>query len=125
MYFLPHIRNRRQELPPLVPGEGLFCEKHNDNYDTTEACRWHEWNIILYNLSGGRQKSYLATTRRVIWLSPEELSGGRQKRRVIWLSPEELSGGRQKSYEGKSKITKSFLIWDQLFLVWVVLFEYI
>ena len=76
-----------------------------------------KYNIIY--LSGGRQKSYLAATRR------DKLSGGRPKsylavaRRVIWRPPEgylaatrteELSGGRQKSYEGKSKITESFLI---------------
>ena len=65
-------------------------------------------------LSGGRQKSYLATAIRFIWRPPEEKSylAAREKRRLIrWLPEEnsypavtrreELSGGRQKSYEGQ------------------------
>ena len=71
-----------------------------------------EYNII-YLSGGGRQKSYLAAARRVIWRPPEELSGGRHKlsggrQIIIWRSPEELSGGRQKSYEGQSKLLSVF-----------------
>ena len=75
----------------------------------TEACRWHEWNIIY--LSGGRQRSYLAAARRVTWRPPEEinylaaarrdkLSGGRQI--IIWRPPEEL--------RESVKITECFLV---------------
>ena len=55
-----------------------------------------EYNIIY--LSGGRQKSYLAAARRVIWRPLEEINYLAAARRVIWRPPEELSGGRQKSY---------------------------
>ena len=61
-----------------------------------------KYNIIY--LSGGRQKNYFAAARRVIWRPPEEIDYLAAARR------DKLSGGRQKSYEGKSKITKSFLI---------------
>ena len=85
-----------------------------------------QFNIIYLaaarreELSGGRQKSYLAAASKeelsggrqksYIWGTPEELFRGRQKIRVISRLPEELFGGRQKSYEGRSKITESFLI---------------
>ena len=80
----------------------------------TEAHKWQEWNII-----------YLAATRRVIWLPPEELFGYRQKSYLATARREELSGGRQnsylatarrviwwpqKSYEGQSKKTECFLL---------------
>ena len=52
-----------------------------------------EYNIIY--LSGGREKSYLAAARRVIWRPPEELFGGRQKSYLAAARRDKLSGGRQ------------------------------
>ena len=64
------------------------------------------------NFEYSRVQKGHTSTKRVIWLSPQEksnlaaarkekLSGGRKRKRVIWLPPEELSGDQQKSYEGQ------------------------
>ena len=74
-----------------------------------------EYNIIY--ISGGRQKSYLAAARRVIWRPPEEINYLAAARRVIWRPPYNLSGGRQiniwrppEELRGSVKFTECFLV---------------